>query len=131
MGFLMINDKVVDKNKTKKLVEHYLYLYSNISAKLLASSQEKAVEFLNSEVTFLGSSIKVYQFVDLMDKSISALAENQRCLIVEKYVKNNGNDFDYIVKENLKLAERTYYRIKLNALLSLAQNLNALVFNDN
>lgn len=55
-------------------------------------------------------------FFERVGQALLILNEEERMLLHYRYLENGGNTFDYLVKDKLGVSERTYYRIKANAL---------------
>lgn len=55
-------------------------------------------------------------FINKVSNILRMLPDEQSLLLSIRYLKNNGKTFDYIVKDQLGVSERTYYRLKSEAL---------------
>lgn len=64
------------------------------------------------------------EFFKKVEKALLVLNEEERLLLHYRYIENGGDTFDYIVKDQLGVSERTYYRIKANALLTFYELVN-------
>jgi len=49
-------------------------------------------------------------------ETLNLLDEDERKILILRYLKNNGRSYDYIVKNEMGLSRATYYRIKKRAL---------------
>lgn len=111
----------LDKTRTKKVVEEKLALYRGYKKKLgIDESYGRVTEMTE----------RMERFVNLMEYELTHLTDIQQELVVERYLKNQGRTYDYIVQSTIMVAERTYYRIKTDALLALADGLDCEVYKD-
>ena len=111
----------IDKVKTKRAVTNHLKQYVRIKKRL---SIEKAYGRL------MDDHEEMQKYIDLVDSAIELLEELQKDLIVAKYIHNSGDTYDYIVKDSIQVAERTYYRIKWEAVKNLSYGLRITVYKD-
>lgn len=57
------------------------------------------------------------EFLSHITNVLSNLPAMERTLLFYRYIENDGETYDYMVKNKLGVSERTYYRIKARALL--------------
>lgn len=120
---------VVDKRKSKKEAEVILERYRKYR-RILESDKLYGVN-LNGEGLIDGKEREeAVLLVKRVGHAIAGLTEIQGKLIEEKYIVGHGGEFDYIVKDKIQVAERTYYRIKDEALMGLVSSLGLEVFKE-
>lgn len=119
MNFMAVME--VDKPKTKKAVEDYLKNYRQLKKRL---GIEKAYGRESDDRE------QVEEYIGRVEQAIEMLEDIQRELIEERYINHGGGTFDYIVQDKIMVAERTYYRIKSEAINNIAYGLQITVYKE-
>lgn len=121
--------KNVNKVKTKQIVEKVLKEYGKL---LFKFSKGKCISEIDCDkhIEIDKAQWTIEDFLTNMDLIFNALTTKQKLIILERYVKNEGNNLDCDVLDLTYLSERTYYREKLNAILFISDLLNITIYNE-
>lgn len=121
------NEKSIDKTKTKKIVEMLLLRYSEIVDQI--RNKEFKKEYLKNKCCLnLGFEFFIEDIINKMNIVLEALNVTQRFIISERYLRNFGNNLDGEVLDVIEISERTYYREKHKAILTIAEVFNVFVY---
>jgi len=102
-----------NKKEIKKSIVCLLENYSNLKKKYV----------LGIEV-----SVSEKELINLLEKHLQMLSELEHEVLRLSYIDNDEGIFDYVIQHKLQLSERTFYRIKDNALMKLYEILPSSFF---
>lgn len=90
---------------------------------------EQVLTDCSSKKANLGDlEIPIDKYTYFINEMVLSLKEKQQRLIIERYINNDGDTYDYIVASKIGLSNRTYYRLKLSTLLELGKKLGLEVY---
>jgi len=104
-----IKKEIIEKIEEYRLTKRKAVVMNKYISDDSSQATEKVIEDL--------------KLINIMEGALNSLTQKERLLIIYRYIENNGEMYDYIVKNKLRVSERTYYRIKNNALLKLHEYL--------
>lgn len=105
----------IDVEKSQKEIrsasEDSLHKYRRIKQKLnidgyLPKNKEDFTKKMNEEI----------RFIKRISSVLDGMYQEESTLLKHRYLKGNGQTYDYVVRNKLGVSERTYYRIKADAL---------------
>jgi len=102
-----------DNKKIRKTSEESLHKFRRVQQKLsidgyLPKNKEDYTEKMEEEVRYSNRITSVLQ----------GMCKEESALLIHRYLNGNGQTYDYIVRNKLGVSERTYYRIKADALIN-------------
>ncbi|MBS7531840.1 hypothetical protein IC619_015310 [Hazenella sp. IB182353] len=83
-------------------------------------------EYASSTEKYGIKRAKKYERIKELEDALKTLNFHERMVITETYFKNNDNQTAITISEQLGLAERTYFRIKKEAILKIAGTLELI-----
>lgn len=126
----LLTDKAINKTKTRKAVELCLERYKKVKRILEIEREYGVGNHHQHPIVNDKNRDEVTLYIRKIEYALNGLSEIQNELIYERYLKNNEVQYDYLVQETIQVAARTYYKIKLEALLNLAEEIQVVVYDE-